>query len=494
LICLAVFVALSLVVVVPALWSRVTGSGTPPGTTAPTANKTPTAPPATPTQPVPPTISINPQVRQPSRILAVSAKPGPGVGEVTVSWRQDGVNTTGFWLETGLSSFSPTIATMAQHGRNAHWFAVAAAKRSVTLTAAQVAAAGAPAGSGNHLDFRLSALNRTAAGDRVRNWPHLQTVAVRPPTPSTTGVPLRVATFNVRTAHATQDIRGWLQRAPHVAAEILAHRLGVVALQELGPYAADGTPGSYPTDLRQTSSLLDALAAAGGSQYKLVRTTPYMPPHTAQGTQGARILFDSSRYALLSSCPDSVAEADYSASCTIDMPVLSGDAGNNLRKAGYAEFADRATGKRFFVVSVHLDPRKGDTPEQQRSFDQLRASQVQAVLQRMDATNPDRIPVVFAGDLNTWQNDRAGYSAHDALVAAGYFDTAAATTQVNVRYSTINDFATTMPEPLSGYGARIDAILVKGVTGASYFENVMKKVDGFRPSDHNLVLADIRLP
>ena len=112
----------------------------------------------------------------------------------------------------------------------------------------------------------------------------------------------------------------------------------------------------------------------------------------------------------------------------------------------------------------------------------------------MNQLNTAHLPVVLAGDLNTWQNNKAGYGAHDALVASGYYDTAAALTQVNVRYTTLNAFARTIPANASGWGARLDVITVKGVTGAARFENVMKVTDTNRPSDHNMVVADIRLP
>jgi hypothetical protein len=85
---------------------------------------------------------------------------------------------------------------------------------------------------------------------------------------------VRVATFNVRTARATQDKRKWLQRAPDVAREILSRKPGVVALQELGPGRADGKKGTLKGKTRQTTSLTNTLRRLGGGRYKLVRHTP----------------------------------------------------------------------------------------------------------------------------------------------------------------------------------------------------------------------------
>ena len=103
-------------------------------------------------------------------------------------------------------------------------------------------------------------------------------------------------------------------------------------------------------------------------------------------------------------------------------------------------------------------------------------------------------PVILAGDLNSWQNNQGGDRAHDALVKAGFYDTAAAPTQVNTTYTTFNDFRKTIPVNKSGWGARLDVIAGKGLVGVAKFENVMKKTSSNRPSDHNMVYADVYLP
>ena len=315
-----------------------------------------------------------------------------------------------------------------------------------------------------------------------------------PAVPSRTGAALRVASFNVRTANATNDARTWLQRAPVLATTIVSRNPGVVAVQELSPGRADGKPLPTTGSVRQTVSLVNALRAAGGSKYRLVRTTPYVKPGVPQGSQGARILYDASRYSLVSPCPETAPDGNYSGSCTIAMPLRTSDSATIRRRAAYAVLSDRATGKRFLVVSAHLDARHSTNTATEHSYEALRASQAKAVLARVNQLNTGRLPVVVAGDLNTWQNNKAGYGAHDALVAGGYFDTAAALTQINVRYTTMNAFARTILASASGWGARLDVITVKGVTGAARFENVMKVTDTNWPSDHNMVVADIRLP
>jgi endonuclease/exonuclease/phosphatase family metal-dependent hydrolase len=419
---------------------------------------------------------------------------------VTFSWSASGASTTSFVIETGLTLFLVGDPVLPDHGRNARYFTVAGNRRSVTLTAAQVTSAGASAASANHLYYRFKAVNTTAYGSAVRAWPSLMNVPVKPATPASTGVGLRVATFNVHTATPSTGVRPWLTRVPGIAKTILSRNPGVVGLQELGIGRADG--GSQPamgTTLTQVRSLVDTLRAQGGGRYQLVRSTRFVAPGTPEAIQGARILYDTSRYRLVSSCPERsdtrpLSDDSWSSSCTILLPVLGSDGGWTRRRASYAVLADRSTGRSFYVVSAHLDQRHSTTPSLERTYEQLRAGQVRTVLARVDQLNTGRLPVVFTGDLNTFQFNQGGYDAHDALIAGSYYDTAAATTQVNARSTTMNHFYCTLTVPASGWGSRLDVVAVKGVRGAPRWENVMAATDCARPSDHNLVVADLRLP
>ena len=438
-------------------------------------------------------------VATPGTITAVTAKPGPYAGQVTFSWSASGASTTSFVIETGLTTFKVGDPLLPDHGRGVKYFTVSPSRRSVTLTAAQVASAGARAPSANHLYYRFKAVNQTAYGTAVRSWPYLQNVAVRPGTPSGTGTLLRVASFNVRTATNTTGVRPWLQRVPGIARTILSRNPGVVAVQELGIGRADGTNLSTTGVQTQADNLVATLAANGGGRYQLVRRTRFVPPGTPEATQGARILYDSTRYRLVSPCPETsdgkpLSNYSYSSSCTIALPSLSTDGAWTHRRASYAVLADRTTGRQFYVASAHLDQRHSTTAATERTYEVLRANQVKTVMARLAQLNTAGLPVVLAGDLNTYQNNQGGYDAHDALVAAGYYDTAAATTQVNIRQTTMNHFKCTLTVPGSGWGSRLDVVTVKGVWGAPRWENVMAVNDCYRPSDHNMVVADIRLP
>ena len=409
-------------------------------------------------------------------------------GTFTVHWSQTGRNTTSYRLETGLSPFSKTNPAMAYTGRDSHVFSVARTARSFTFSAAELKAAGAPFGSGNVVYFRLSALNQVGTATQTRSYAYLQ--AGIPTAPTYSGPGIRLGTWNVLTA--TSAGRSWYTRLPEVASGIAATRPSVITLQELNVGRADGKSGWNAGTPRQTDSLLTQLGTIGLSRYRLVRDTAYnTDPATRVGTQGERILYDSSRLTLGSSCPNTTGSHAYNASCSIRLPVLSEDPSSLTRYAGYAWFTDRSTGKRFYVVSVHLDERHTGSAANQVSFDKLRQAQIVTVMDKINKINVHHIPVVVAGDYNSWQNDRYGDSAHGSLVTAGYTDSYAASQVIRGQYGTFNGNATTVLPGVNNFGTRLDKIMTHGFHGARRWDNRVQVTDSTRPSDHNLVLSDL---
>jgi len=429
----------------------------------------------------------------PDKISSVAAVPGPGLGEVTITWQQGGDNTTAFQIETAASSFSPVQSSMPKHGRHRQLFTVPASQRSVTLTAEQVSASGAPAASGNLMFYRVYALNEQGRGTAIRRYPYLRAVLPQPVPPKIEGTPLRAATFNVRTARATYDKRVWLTRVPDVAQQILTSGPGVVALQELGPWRADGRYGSTRRVGRQTASLERGLAKAGGKRYQLVRVNPYISSKKPHGSQGARILYDSDRYQLLHNCPETTKGKPYNDSCSFDMPLLPGTNEGVRRRAAYAKLQDRASGQKFWVVSAHFDHFHSSSAATERMYEAHRGRQAAAVADTMDQINEQGLPIIFGGDVNGWQNNPVADDAHETLTAKGYYDTASAAVRLDMDYPTVNHFRETLtPNPI-GVGVRLDVVAVKGAPGAQQIQNVLTPIDRARPSDHNLVVSDLVL-
>lgn len=315
---------------------------------------------------------------------------------------------------------------------------------------------------------------------------------------ATPGLPaqttMRVATFNVRTARATWDRRNWLERVPDVAREILNNQPGIVMLQELGPGRADGKRTKIKSSLRQTTSLTTKLAELGGSQYKLVRTTSYVKPGKSHGTQGSRILYDSSRFTLLSDCPDTTGKSNWNTACSLELPLAAGDGPSKRRSAAYAAFGDRTTGQQFWVASAHLDDRHSSSSAKEAKYNRLRYNQAAYVADQVAASNPGGLPVIFGGDINSWQTDRGHYAPHRALADRSYVDAATAPTKINYGYPTVNHFKSTLRPSKSPYGGvRLDVVMVRGAQGFTTYQNTMQNPDSARPSDHNMVVADLSM-
>ena len=125
-------------------------------------------------------------------------------------------------------------------------------------------------------------------------------------------------------------------------------------------------------------------------------------------------------------------------------------------------------------------------------MDRLRGRQAQAIVTGINRINTLHLPVIFGGDTNSSQTSPGHDSPMRALLAGGYYDSSAAATQVNLEYNTVNGFAPNEQPSNYGFGARLDAIATLGMPGASRFEIV--RTGSPYPSDHNLIIADLRLP
>ncbi len=365
-------------------------------------------------------------------VSSVKAVPGAGLSKTTVSGNQDGSNATGDKVGTSRTSSTKAGQARSSKLRKREVFTVSEKETSLTL---------------------------------------------------------RAGTFNVRTARAKDD-RSWLQRASDVAREIASRNPGVLAVQELGPGRADGSKGTTTGHLRQTVSLERSLKRViGDGRYQLVRTTPYVKPGSNHGTQGTRILYDTRKFKLLSHCPEKTGSKNYNSSCSMNLPLRSSDSESLRRSAAFAKFADRKTGTRFWVVSVHLDDRHSSSLSTEKSYNALRGAQARAVYLKINGLRKAGEKIIYAGDFNSWATNRAGDAPHEYLVRQGFSDTADADTRINIKYPTVNHFKTT----LAAKRIRLDVVMVKGSKRVLRYENVMKRVDSSRPSDHNLVISDIIL-
>ena len=305
---------------------------------------------------------------------------------------------------------------------------------------------------------------------------------------------LRAATFNVRTSRADRGTsRHWLRRADSVAREIKSRNPGVVAIQELGPGREDGKKAKIRGALRQTESLEKALSRVDAGKYQVVRVTAYVKPGESTGTQGGRLLYDTNRYRLVTTCKETTGKSNYNTSCSIPLPILSSDGANRRRHGAYAEFEDKRTGQNFFFVSVHLDERHSGSLSKEQRYDGLRRAQASAAYRKVEALNNFGYPVIVAGDINSWHTKRGSHAPHNFLTSQGFQDAVSAESKINSRYPTVNHWKRTLKANGPGRQVGLDVVMVKGASSFEHYENVMKVVDSSRPSDHNLVIADLVL-
>jgi endonuclease/exonuclease/phosphatase family metal-dependent hydrolase len=189
----------------------------------------------------------------------------------------------------------------------------------------------------------------------------------------------------------------------------------------------------------------------------------------------------------LSNCPEKTGSKNYNPSCSMNMPLRSSDSESLRRSAAYAKFADRKTGKRFWVVSVHLDDRHSSSLSTEKSYNALRGRQARAVYLKVNGLRKAGEEIIYAGDFNSWATNRGGDAPHQYLVGQGFYDTFGANSRINIKYPTVNHFKTT----LSAKPIRLDYVMIKGSKRVLRYENVMKRVDSSRPSDHNLIVSDL---
>jgi len=407
-----------------------------------------------------PTVRVATRAHIPDKITSSRAVPGANPGTTRITWSSTGHHTDYYKIVTATSPFGSK--SRPAEGRNSMKFRAPASARALVLTPEQTQAAGAGLGTARHLFYRITAVRSGEAASTSRPYPFMKHATVAGQAPTTSGTAMRFAAYNVHVA--TKDVAGhrWADRAQRVANNIARQHPAITALAEMMPAMwtkDDGGPG------------LDvALQRAGAGQYTLTRKTPY-----GNGVSGdVRILYDPRLVQMTSTCDSS------SFTCAIKIPGPG-----SFKVAAYARFKDLASGQEFWFVAVHF--AHGNTS----SSDDLRGRQAQAVADGMASVNSQHLPVIVAGDYNSSQTSPGHDQAHNALLDAGYYNTAAAVKQVHLTYNSVNSYRRQRPSPY-GFGSLFDTVMTLGMPGAARFEQILTGSPW--PSDHNLVLADLRLP
>ncbi len=401
------------------------------------------------------------QAHRPDKLSGAHGVIGNGnaPGETTLRWSTRGGYTDFFRITTALTPFGSSRTPAV--GRHSMTLTVPGDRRSLTLTRAQTAAAGAGIGTGRFLFFRISAVRKGEAGSATRRYPFLLHSGVAGTPAKGRGGKLRVMQYNVHVASKDRPGHPWKKRQYLVARSIAKVGPDVGAIQELMPRMWTDRAGGVGLDA--------ALKQAGAGRYELTRTTAYWK----DSGQDSRILYDPTKVTLMSSCPS------VRPSCFIMLP------GPKKHVAAYAEFRDVASGQAFYFVSAHL------TAGNDSETDRLRGRQAKALSQGIEAINPQGLPVILGTDANSSQTSAGSDSPHRVLLNEGWYNCLSAARVTHGQYNTVNHYQKRTRSPY-GFGSMYDSIESLGMTGADAWKQLVTGSPW--PSDHNMIYADLRLP
>ncbi|MEP9363386.1 hypothetical protein ABLE68_10500 [Nocardioides sp. CN2-186] len=430
-------------------------------------------------------VEARPAARYPSPITAASATPGPGAGEVTIRWKSKGDDVDYWRIDTSTTPPKQDHADDPSRGWVTASFVVPGGSkaRSMTLTPEQTAAAGAGLGTGNSLFVYVRGIHKKPK--QVRSTKVFAASVLGTPSQAT-GASIRVASYNVR----VYDLDGptgphsWKNRAPRIVKNVVDVAPDIAGLQEAIPpmlteeYSKD--PGA------------PVLMKLFPDRYRMVRTAPihYKKPNLPMD---ARILYDSTKFTLVSDCDNAVeyGDPDDEKTCSIEIPTTQG----KQQFAAYARFEvidGPSAGQQFWFVTAHQSPGSN------RAAEVLRAKQTEEIAQVMDAKNSGLdLPIIFTADTNSYQASPDGNDARVRMLQHGYYDTASAVQTVNLRFNSTNHFVKPQDASANGFGTRLDVVMTKNLPGADLFKIVRTDNDpdfDDYPSDHNLVFAEFRLP
>lgn len=325
--------------------------------------------------------------------------------------------------------------------------------------------------------------------------------------PSASGQPLRVASYNVKCANCNSHLPNegtWEERRQAVVDTILGQDLDVVGLQEAGQaWLKDANGKSFSRSQFEdlTNRLGGSWTLTNANRNNCVKsTTPSGCVYKDQGaSQDTKIVYDRSKVEMLDQGSK-------------HLPYVNED--DNDRYVAWAQFRQRSTGNRFMFASTHLEPKKD--PAGASAYYDLRKRQTEVAIAAVADHNPDKLPVVFVGDLNSsrfahaWSPTNAPY---DVLVKNGLVDplgagwsttrTAPGATvvkRINTWVDSFNDFDRAVNNHKSWInGSYIDYVFVSPTIKVPEWETVVKMDEygnfiGQIPSDHNMIRASLVLP
>ncbi|HEY3340054.1 MAG TPA: fibronectin type III domain-containing protein [Propionicimonas sp.] len=313
--------------------------------------------------------------------------------------------------------------------------------------------------------YYLSARAVNAGGDPVTAW------SAPVPFKTPESLPLRVGSYNIRNG-TINDGGNWTKRRHAVADTVAGQHVAVLGLQE-----ATWNIGGYPAG--QYADLAHLL----GRSWK---STTYVGN---AGPEGTRIIYDSSQVTML--------RQGY-------QKLAGSHANGNWRYATWAEFRQLSTGKRFFFANTHLLQKQNTHDYNSRKSS---AAQLVRIVAR---NNPENLPTIIVGDLNSHKFRNPENAPYKIITAAGYIDPldniddwrggprGIAEKRIDADLFTINLYKRKAMRGNYATGVMVDQIFVTPMR-VSEWQTVARldssgRFIGTIPSDHNMIRATVYLP
>ncbi|MFT4218673.1 MAG: fibronectin type III domain-containing protein [Micropruina sp.] len=316
-------------------------------------------------------------------------------------------------------------------------------------------------------------------------------------TSSTTVAPLRAATYNVLCANCSAKYP-WSSRRNRLVNAIKAQDLDVLGVQEASQGLTTGADGKRKAQFDDLLYLLGSRYAITNShRYNCQKSTS--PNNCAVLNRGAsndvRIIYNAQRVVALR---------------TGSVQFAAQAAGDTKRFLAWAEFRQRSTGKRFFVINTHLDPRDDATGS--RLHYNLRVSQTRELVATIKKQNISRLPVIILGDFKVNKYAEPNNAPYDIITGASYVDplgntykstvparSATVERRIGTEYNTKNNLESTAPKSAYINGSVIDYVFVSRGVRVSEWQTVVDVDSTGRfvatpPSDHNMVRITAYLP
>lgn len=393
-------------------------------------------------------------------VPASAAVTSTGYKHVTAKANADGTITVTWRKTLNAKKYIVRTSNMPDMSKNVVAYSVKKSRKTTVVKPTSTAGVS----SGNYTFIRVYVVRKNGS---VSASPYAA-VRLRPAAVSTSAKKITVATFNVRTNQNQQSGHTWAQRKRAVATRILGSNADVVAVQEAGGVTGTGCNATYQfTELAALIRDKYVLATLNNETTCAIKKEQYAYTTGGGGKQGTRIFYNPTTYTQL--------RAEYF--------TPSSPNSDSRRFVPYVLLQNRQTGETVYVMSVHLENRKGAT------YDRVRLAQAQEVIAKAKALSASKkIQVIVAGDLNSNIYSSPNNRVQWSFVTAGFYDAYATAKNTNEFRVTFNGFTT--PSKVSA--SRTDYILSYGPYRGSYsYKNWISSVNGVIPSDHNMQTATV---